>query len=243
MCHRLQRQRGVRLRMIAQRSKTSCLSQACEILLSCIASQGHGRTTATLASRRAARATFLPANSLQNLSFFLNCLMRGGGTGQGDLMHPHHLQPPRPPPESMIVEGARVSGYNQNVQLVSACWVAVTQNAVTVTLMVVSAKMTESGTCTCQGLLKTFSRVLLAHKTRLHPHLTSSCPALLQEHGHDKPDRFVPFLKSLSAHHTRPDPAPPSSPRPSRLAPRSPDPAVSSQCLPRTRKRGAHTQR
>ena len=111
-------------------------------------------------------------------------------------MHPHHLQPPHPPPESMIVEGARVSGYNQNVQLVSSCWVAVTQNAVTVTLMVVSAKMTESGTCTCQGLLKTFSRVLLAHKTRFHPHLTSSCPALLQEHGHDKPDPFVPFLKS-----------------------------------------------
>lgn len=97
---------------------------------------------------------------------------------------------------ALIVEGARVSGYNQNVQLVSSCWVAVTQNAVTVTLMVVSAKMTESGTCTCQGLLKTFSRVLLAHKTRFHPHLTSSCPALLQEHGHDKPDPFVPFLKS-----------------------------------------------
>ena len=68
MCHRLQRQRGVRLRMIAQRSKTSCLwqaclSQACEILLSCIASQGHGRTTATLAPRRAVRATFLAACS------------------------------------------------------------------------------------------------------------------------------------------------------------------------------------
>ena len=58
------------MRMNAQRSKTTCLSQACEILLSCIASQGHGRTTASLAPRRAARATFLAANSLQNLFFF-----------------------------------------------------------------------------------------------------------------------------------------------------------------------------